>query len=380
MKIYCINLDRRVDRWNECLEIFSKHNMSVERFSGVDGNPGYEKLNGATDGDIGCTLSHYELVKKLKAEGIKEALILEDDVELIDNFMFYFNNLINTIKRSKIEYDMIWLGGNHVIEPTIIEENIAKVNKTYTTHAYVITEKVYDDVIRIHGQGQKQVDVYYNEIQATRNCLVFLPSIAWQRGSYSDIQNQYVNYEFLKPMIHESIDGWFDFNKLYDRMINEVSEGHFVEVGSWLGKSACYMAEMIKRSGKHIAFDCVDLWSLEGNDPWYKQAFEKYGNIFEIFQTNISKTGYKVGIKRMPSVEAAKLYENESLDFVFIDANHQYKWVKEDIQAWLPKVKKGGYIGGHDYSDSDGHKGVVQAVNESFENFEILETSWLVKI
>lgn len=378
MKIYCINLDRRVDRWNECLEIFSKHNMNVERFSGIDGNPGYEKLNGATDGDIGCTLSHYELVKKLKSEGIKEALILEDDVEFSEDFDPDFLEFI--VGYAPKDWDMIYFGGNHVKEPTPVNTIYSKVNHTYTTHAYIIRDTVYDKVIELHGQGQKQVDVYYSEIQKEYNCYITNKVWAWQRGSYSDIQNQYVNYEFLKPMVHESIDGWFDFNKLYDRMINEVNEGYFVEVGSWLGKSACYMAEMIKRSGKQIEFDCVDLWSLEGNDPWYKQAFEKYGNIFDIFQTNIAKTGYKVGIKRMPSVEAAKLYNNESLDFVFIDANHQYQWVKEDIQAWLPKVKKGGYIGGHDYSDSDGHKGVVQAVNESFENFEILETSWLVKI
>lgn len=181
-------------------------------------------------------------------------------------------------------------------------------------------------------------------------------------------------------MVYEKIDGWFDFEELYKEILDKHQTGHFVEVGSWLGKSASYMAEMIVKSGKKIQFDCVDLWSLDGNDPWYADAIQFYGDIFTQFQNNLEKTGYKVGIKRMESVEAAKLYEDESLDFVFIDANHQYYWVKNDIRAWLPKVKKGGIIAGHDFSDSDGHKGVVQAVKEAFDIFEVKGTSWVVQL
>ena len=53
---------------------------------------------------------------------------------------------------------------------------------------------------------------------------------------------------------------------------------------------------------------------------------------------------------KMESVEAAKLYEDESLDFVFIDAAHDYQNVKNDILAWYPKIKIGGKLGGHDYN------------------------------
>lgn len=51
-----------------------------------------------------------------------------------------------------------------------------------------------------------------------------------------------------------------------------------------------------------------------------------------------------------PSVEAAKDFLDESLDFVFIDANHHYEFVVEDIAKWSEKVKKGGIVSGHDYS------------------------------
>lgn len=50
------------------------------------------------------------------------------------------------------------------------------------------------------------------------------------------------------------------------------------------------------------------------------------------------------------SVEAADLVEDESLDFVYIDANHSEPYVTQDIEAWAPKVRPGGIVAGHDYA------------------------------
>jgi predicted O-methyltransferase YrrM len=68
------------------------------------------------------------------------------------------------------------------------------------------------------------------------------------------------------------------------------------------------------------------------------------------------------------STDAAKRVPDEYLDFVFIDANHAYSYVLDDIKAWLPKVKKGGLVSGHDYNVT-GYKGsfqVKKAVKEIF--------------
>ena len=62
------------------------------------------------------------------------------------------------------------------------------------------------------------------------------------------------------------------------------------------------------------------------------------------------------------SIDAVKDFNDNSLDFVFIDANHDYKWVKEDIELWSKKVKKGGIVSGHDYSEY--HFEVRKAVDE----------------
>ena len=68
----------------------------------------------------------------------------------------------------------------------------------------------------------------------------------------------------------------------------------------------------------------------------------------------------------MDSVKAAECVEDESLDFVFIDADHSYEGVSRDVKAWLPKVRPGGLMGGHDYANPSEPCGmeVKRAVDE----------------
>jgi len=82
------------------------------------------------------------------------------------------------------------------------------------------------------------------------------------------------------------------------------------------------------------------------------------------------------------SEEAVKLFDDNSLDFVYIDGCHEYKFVKQDLKLWLPKVKRGGILGGHDYSYNE--IGVVIAVGQFIREhkFELfarsnLEYDWV---
>lgn len=96
----------------------------------------------------------------------------------------------------------------------------------------------------------------------------------------------------------------------------------------------------------------VDMWKVlpKRDDPYaetyitfhheenyarFKAAAEKF------FPTRIQ-------IMRMDTSEAAELVPDESLDFVFIDADHTYEGCKRDIENWVPKVRRGGMIAGHD--------------------------------
>lgn len=76
-------------------------------------------------------------------------------------------------------------------------------------------------------------------------------------------------------------------------------------------------------------------------------------------------TGNKERIKFLyqDSAEAAKSVAEESVDFVYIDANHEYSHVLADIKTWWPKVRKGGFLCGHDFSMADVTRAITEAVD-----------------
>jgi cephalosporin hydroxylase len=172
-------------------------------------------------------------------------------------------------------------------------------------------------------------------------------------------------------------EDWFTYPNLYTRFVNEFGDGaKFVEVGCWKGKSVAYWAVEAINSGKKITIDAVDTW--EGSEEIMDDEHVKNGTLYELFLSNISPLREVINPIRLSSVEASKRYEDNSLDVVFIDAAHDYENVSQDIKCWLPKVKQGGYIAGHDYFVLA--YGVRKAVDEMFEKVELTEKCWVYKI
>jgi predicted O-methyltransferase YrrM len=87
--------------------------------------------------------------------------------------------------------------------------------------------------------------------------------------------------------------------------------------------------------------------------------------------------GDKIVAIQMKSKHAAELFGPEAFNFVFIDANHGYEFVKEDILAWWPKLKKGGLMCGDDYQNKPTH-GVIRAVDELLPRRNIIGPIWYV--
>ena len=180
-------------------------------------------------------------------------------------------------------------------------------------------------------------------------------------------------------------ENWFDFQGLYSKMVDSFTDGsHFVEVGSWKGRSASYLAVEIINSNKKIKFDCVDTWlgSVEHTNSsslfFQSELVNDEGWLYNQFINNIQPVVDVINPIRTTSLKAAASYPDESLDFVFIDASHQYEDVINDLRTWYPKIKKGGYIGGHDFTIM--HSGVIKAVKEFFDtNFDIHKSSYLHK-
>lgn len=109
-------------------------------------------------------------------------------------------------------------------------------------------------------------------------------------------------------------------------------------------------------SDKRVRFDgTIDLTDIPPNDA-YKNVKGKSLRI-----TNPER----LHLIRDFSHQAYTKFDNESLDFIFIDASHIYEDVKKDIELWYPKVKEGGMISGHDIN----MKGVSKAVSESINDW-----------
>jgi hypothetical protein len=159
-------------------------------------------------------------------------------------------------------------------------------------------------------------------------------------------------------------EDWFDFQDLYSEIVNKFESGsHFVEVGSWKGRSSVYMAVELINHNKNIGFDCIDLW--EYFDEQTDIDYSKFNNLYFEFLNNIKPVKKYITPIKMDSITASKLYDNYSIDFIFIDAAHDYKNVLNDLKHWFPKLKTSGVIAGHDYFNAEG---VKMAVDEFFNN------------
>jgi predicted O-methyltransferase YrrM len=181
--------------------------------------------------------------------------------------------------------------------------------------------------------------------------------------------------ELIMNHFYEQIQGWFDFEDLYSDVVKIFPEkSHFVEVGSWKGKSASFMAVEIHNSKKQIKFDCVDTWNGSVEHASYGEVLN---SLYEEFTTNIQPIKHIINPIRKTSEEAAKDYKDGSLDFVFIDASHEYEDVKKDIKAWLPKVKSGGFLAGHDTDWAS----VLRAVHETLPEAKFTsKRCWIYKL
>lgn len=141
-----------------------------------------------------------------------------------------------------------------------------------------------------------------------------------------------------------------------------------VEVGVQEGYFSSYI--LAQWDGKKLY--SVDPWAEFSSDANYVDianiAQENQEIVYNKARELLKRFGDRSQIIRKTSKDSAPMFEDNSMDFVYIDAQHHYEAVAEDIELWWPKVKTMGILSGHDYIP-DGHYrmgifGVKRAVNE----------------
>lgn len=116
-----------------------------------------------------------------------------------------------------------------------------------------------------------------------------------------------------------------------------------VEVGVYRGEFAGHM--LAHWPGRYYM---VDSWWTKDAIAHKKFVYSMVGAVVECMRISRPYED-RAFILRMTSIEAARIFPESSLDFVYIDACHSYQSVSQDIAAWLPKVRPGGVLAGHDY-------------------------------
>ena len=116
------------------------------------------------------------------------------------------------------------------------------------------------------------------------------------------------------------------------------------EIGSWTGRSTLALAMNTKGT-----VWCVDTWQGSVNgDLQDIVAARGSDSLFSEFRANLADCP-NVFVRRMPSIVAARTFEEGLFDMIFIDGSHDYNSIVSDIRAWSPKLIRGGLLCGHDY-------------------------------
>jgi hypothetical protein len=155
--------------------------------------------------------------------------------------------------------------------------------------------------------------------------------------------------------------------------------GFFREIGCQevveLGVEQGEYSEVLCKANPEGHLICIDPWQhYKGYRDHVNQ--QKLDGFYE--KTKARLAPYTVTFIKDFSETAVKQFKDESLDAIYIDANHSFQYVVNDLCWWVPKIKKGGIVSGHDYckTKNDFHLHVMEAVHGYTSAFRV--SPWFV--
>lgn len=136
MHVYCVNLEKRIDRRESAGREFAREGLDVEFFPATDGRIDTPSGLDVNPAEYGCSMSHTRIWKDIVDKEYEMALIFEDDVRLVPDFSLKLKSILDEVK--DIEWDMIHLGPlipivKRQVTPSLYE------GQPLGTHAYLIS-------------------------------------------------------------------------------------------------------------------------------------------------------------------------------------------------------------------------------------------------
>lgn len=136
---------------------------------------------------------------------------------------------------------------------------------------------------------------------------------------------------------------------LFNEIKSNFEDGFGVEVGTFKAEFSKFILD-----NWNGTLYMVDVWRPLGDEYLDSSNHKNYQNqVYSYAMDNLQGLEDRGIMIRANSQKASEIFQDESLDFVYIDANHAYDFVVDDINYWYSKVKKGGYLWGHDYISLD---------------------------
>ena len=213
-KIIYINLDYRIDRKEEIENEFKRLQIpsdKIIRFSAIR----------TSDGAIGCSLSHIEVLKMAIENKWKNYLVLEDDCNFIDDTEF-IDKVIEHFFNNVTKWDVLNFGRGYFQQFSDTNvKYIQKVHDVSTTTAFIVNQDFYERLLQNfvegcenfkrqpYNRGMYCIDRYWKSLQQDSNWYITNPSIGYQRTGFSTIENMDVNYIQYD---HTLVFGKIDFN------------------------------------------------------------------------------------------------------------------------------------------------------------------------
>lgn len=173
------------------------------------------------------------------------------------------------------------------------------------------------------------------------------------------------------------------WHEIIHRITDKTKKTVMAEVGVWRGVMISKLLPFLP----NLEWYGVDTWAPPESGSSYassgaeiaEKPSEEFMSAFHEVVRIVSPYKGRVHIVHMDSVLAAQSFQDATFDIVFIDADHSYEGCLRDIRAWLPKVKPGGLICGHDYANKKGD--VKSAVDESFPKVQLgADHTWFYRL
>jgi hypothetical protein len=149
------------------------------------------------------------------------------------------------------------------------------------------------------------------------------------------------------------------------------------KVGVEIGVFTAGYTEILAKSG--LTIYGVDPWLAYDDYPYYSEPQKQWRCDKQYEESKQKVAPYpNCTLIRKTSMDAAEDFEDNSIDFVYIDGNHSFKYVAEDICEWVKKVKPGGFVCGHDYIYARPTNFHVHHVVDAYVEAFGIKTLWIL--